>query len=83
MLSKYDALIIGIRAYNVNNELTDKTNEILNFVKNGGNVIVQYNTSRGINSMNFAPYNFNISRKRVSQENSKVNILNPFGILSP
>ena len=77
MLSKYDALIIGIRAYNINNQLTDKTNEILNFVKNGGNVIVQYNTSRGINSKNFAPYNFNISRKRVSQENSKVNILNP------
>ena len=77
VLSKYDALIIGIRAYNVNSQLIEKTDEIIDFAKKGGNVIVQYNTSRGVDSKNFAPYDFKISRKRVSQENSKVNILNP------
>ena len=76
VLSNYDALIIGIRAYNVNKNLFEKTNEIHNYVKNGGNVLVQYNTSRGVNVKDFAPYNFNISRNRTSQENSKVEIIN-------
>ena len=76
ILSNYDALIIGIRAYNVNEKLIEKTKEIHNYVRNGGNVIVQYNTSRGINVDDFAPYNFTISRNRTSQENSNVDILN-------
>ena len=76
ILSNYDALIIGIRAYNVNEKLSEKTKEIHNYVRNGGNVIVQYNTSRGINVDDFAPYNFTISRNRTSQENSNVDILN-------
>ena len=76
ILSNYDALIIGIRAYNVNKKLIEKTKEIHNYVKNGGNVLVQYNTSRGIDVKDFAPYSFNISRNRTSQENSKVDIIN-------
>ena len=76
ILSNYDALIIGIRAYNVNKKLIEKTNEIHNYVKNGGNVLVQYNTSRGIDVKDFAPYSFNISRNRTSEENSKVDIIN-------
>ena len=76
ILSNYDALIIGIRAYNVNKKLIEKTKEIHNYVQNGGNVLVQYNTSRGIDVKDFAPYSFNISRNRTSQENSKVDIIN-------
>ncbi len=76
ILSNYDALIIGIRAYNVNKKLIEKTKEIHDYVKNGGNVLVQYNTSRGIDVKDFAPYSFNISRNRTSQENSKVDIIN-------
>ena len=76
ILSNYDALIIGIRAYNVNKNLIEKTKEIHNYVKNGGNVLVQYNTSRGIDVKDFAPYSFNISRNRTSEENSKVDIIN-------
>ena len=76
ILSNYDALIIGIRAYNVNKKLIEKTKEIHNYVKNGGNVLVQYNTSRGIDVKDFAPYSFNISRNRTSEENSKVDIIN-------
>ena len=49
----------------------------MNFVENGGTVIVQYNTSRGIKANDFAPYDFNISRNRVSQENSSVKIIDP------
>ncbi len=76
ILSNYDALIIGIRAYNVNERLIEKTKEIHDYVRNGGNVIVQYNTSRGIDVDDFAPYNFTLSRNRTSQENSEVEILN-------
>ena len=41
----------------------------------GGNVIVQYNTSRNIDVNTFAPFPFKLSRNRVSQENSFVKIL--------
>ena len=53
-------------------------NAILNeFVKNGGNVIVQYNTSRGIDEGAIGPYPFHLSRKRVTKEEAKPTFLAP------
>jgi len=74
-LLNYDALIIGIRAFNINKSLPEIKPIIMEFMNEGGNVIVQYNTSRGIDVNNFAPYPFKLSRNRVSQENSVVEIL--------
>ena len=74
-LSEYDALIIGIRAFNVDKSLPEIKPELMKFMNGGGNVIIQYNTSRGINVDDFAPYPFKLSRNRVSQENSSVEIL--------
>lgn len=74
-LLSYDALIIGIRAFNINKSLPEIKPIIMEFMNEGGNVIVQYNTSRGIDINNFAPYPFKLSRNRVSQENSVVEIL--------
>ena len=77
-LQKFDALIVGIRAYNTVNELSFKQNTILDYVKNGGNVIVQYNTShRLLVKENLAPYTLQLSRDRVTDENAEVKFLAP------
>jgi hypothetical protein len=76
-LAKYDAVVLGIRAYNVVEELKFKQRYILDYAKNGGTVIVQYNTaSRWANQFeNIAPFKLEISRDRVTNENSEVEII--------
>ncbi len=76
-LDKFDAIVIGIRAYNVVDELKFKQRFLLDYVKDGGNLIVQYNTAGRWNK-NFtvqAPYELKLSRDRVTDENAKVTIL--------
>ncbi len=76
-LDKFDAIVIGIRAYNVVDELKFKQRFLLDYVKDGGNLIVQYNTAGRWNK-NFtvqAPYELKLSRDRVTDENSEVTIL--------
>ena len=72
-LQKYDAIVLGIRAYNVVNELKFKQKHLLAYVENGGNMIVQYNTNRGVNVA--APFELKLSRDRVTDEFSEVRIL--------
>lgn len=74
-LAPYQTIIVGIRAYNTS-ESMKSGNALLNeFAENGGNVIVQYNTSRGIKSDQIGPYKLQLSRKRVTKEDSEVNFL--------
>lgn len=76
-LKGYDAVVLGIRAYNVIEELKFKQRFILDYVKDGGTVIVQYNTANrwGNQFKNIAPYALEISRDRVTNEDSEVRIL--------
>ena len=79
-LREYDALIFGVRAFNVDKSLTQLKPQIMSYIENGGNVILQYNTSSRWNNLDlnsFLPHNLNISRNRVSEENAPVTILNP------
>jgi LmbE family N-acetylglucosaminyl deacetylase len=78
-LRNYDAIVLGIRAYNVLEELKFKQRFILEYVEQGGNVIVQYNTANrwGNQFENIAPYELEISRDRVTNEDSEVRILTP------
>ncbi|TVZ51544.1 PIG-L family deacetylase [Dokdonia sp. Hel_I_53] len=76
MLSQFDAVVIGIRAYNVIKSLQTKQPLLLEYVKNGGTLITQYNTSgRWANTNVGAPYDLKLSRDRVTDENSEVRIL--------
>ena len=77
MLEKMDAVVLGIRAYNVLDELPFKNDILLNYVREGGTMVVQYNTSgRGSRDFsNLAPYPLKLSRDRVSDETAKVTIL--------
>jgi len=76
-LSEFDAIVMGIRAYNVISDLQFKQRYLLDYVKNGGNLIVQYNTAgrRGFNVPDFSPYELNLSTDRVTDENAKVSFL--------
>ncbi|RLD30195.1 MAG: LmbE family protein [Bacteroidetes bacterium] len=76
-LAKFDAIVVGIRAYNIVDELKFKQKYLLDFVENGGNMIVQYNTSRGLNAKQFSPYHLKLSRDRVTDENAEVRLINP------
>ena len=72
-LQTYDAIVLGVRAYNVVKELKFKQKYLLAFVENGGNMIVQYNTNRGVDVA--APFELKLSRDRVTDEFSEVRIL--------
>jgi LmbE family N-acetylglucosaminyl deacetylase len=76
-LSKFDAVVVGIRAYNILEDIRYKQQDLFDFVENGGNMIVQYNTSFRLKVDNIAPYDLSLSRDRVTDENSEVTFLNP------
>ncbi|NJO24974.1 MAG: ThuA domain-containing protein [Bacteroidia bacterium] len=74
-LKQFDAVVAGVRAYNVH-EWLNTVNDVLNdYVKNGGNYLVQYNTNSFVGPARFkmGPYPFVISRNRITDEDSKVN----------
>ena len=72
-LQKFDAIVVGIRAYNTVSILKFKQKFLLKYVENGGNLIVQYNTNRGVDVG--APFNLELSRDRVTDEFAKVTVL--------
>ncbi|MDQ3047975.1 MAG: PIG-L family deacetylase [Bacteroidota bacterium] len=78
-LDKYDAIITGIRAYNTNDRLQIHYSKLMDFVKNGGNLIVQYNTNNRIGPVQakIGPYPFTISRDRVTNEKAEIKFSNP------
>lgn len=76
-LKRFDAVVIGIRAYNTVEDLKFKQDILFDFVENGGNMIVQYNTSHRLKVNNLAPYKLQLSRDRVTDEFAEVTFLNP------
>jgi len=78
-LSKYNAIVSGVRAYNTNDRLQVHYARLMDYVKNGGNLIVQYNTNNRIGPVvaKIGPYPFTIARDRVTNENAVVSFSNP------
>ena len=76
-LNRFDAVVIGIRAYNTIDELKFKQQILFDFVEKGGNMIVQYNTNSRLKVDKLAPYDLTLSRDRVTDENAEVTILDP------
>ncbi|MFT4023035.1 MAG: PIG-L family deacetylase [Flavihumibacter sp.] len=76
-LSRYDAIITGVRAYNIKESLNGHYDRLMQYVWQGGNLIVQYNTSSQIGPLRakIGPYPFNISRTRVTDEKAAVTVL--------
>ena len=78
-LSQYDAIITGVRAYNIKTSLLTYYNKLMKYIENGGNLIVQYNTSDQVGTARakIGPYPFSISRTRVTDENAAIRVLDP------
>ena len=76
-LSDFDAIITGIRIYNVNDRMKFLQPKLLKYVENGGTLLVQYNVNNGLKLQDIGPYPFKISRNRVTEEDSKVTFLAP------
>ena len=73
-LKKYDALVVGIRAYNTVDRLKTQQPEILQYIEAGGNVVVQYVVSRGTVIPEIGPYPMTMSSDRVTVEDAPVTL---------
>ncbi len=78
-LQQYDAVVLGVRAYNTNERIKFQNPILLEYAKQGGTLMVQYNTTRRlkITSAEIGPYPFKLSRDRVSVEEAEVRLLAP------
>ncbi len=76
-LRTLDVVVLGVRALNTNERLQHAMGDLLEYVKNGGTMIVQYNTNFDLEVDKFSPFPLNLSRDRVTEENSEVRILKP------
>ena len=76
-LVKFDAIVMGIRAYNTVPELEFKQVELNRYIESGGNLILQYNTSHRLITKDIAPFQIELSRDRVTDEFSEVSFLAP------
>ena len=74
-LSQYDAIISGVRAYNVNERLNLMQPKLMDYVNSGGTFLVQYNVNNPLLVQNIGPYPFKLSRDRVTEENAVVTFL--------
>ncbi len=75
-LSRFDAIVTGVRAYNVRPDLMANQGRLMDYVSNGGTLVVQYNVlERGVAAETLArigPYPIHIGRERVSVEEAPV-----------
>lgn len=76
-LEKFDAIVVGIRAYNILPQLAFVQPILNKYVENGGTMIVQYNTNHALVTEDIAPYSLKISKDRVTDEFSEVKMLDP------
>lgn len=76
-LSQFDAIVIGVRAYNTLENIKYKQQLLFDFVAKGGNMVVQYNTNSRLKVDALAPYDLELSRDRVTDEHAEVTFLNP------
>lgn len=76
-LKQYDAIIIGIRAYNVSPNANQWLPILLNYAEQGGTVLAQYNVNSRMSTNKFGPYPFEINRERVTEEDAKVTFTDP------
>lgn len=77
-LKKYDAVVIGIRAYNTVERLKFHQPKLFDYAKQGGTVVVQYNTNGTlVPDAEITPYKLKISRDRTTVEEAEMRLLAP------
>jgi LmbE family N-acetylglucosaminyl deacetylase len=77
-LGRFDTIVVGIRAYDVRTDVREHNRRLLDYVSQGGTLIVLYNQSVSIfNEGRYTPYPATLSNARVSVEEMPVEILEP------
>ena len=77
-LKVFDAVVIGVRAFNVRTDLVAQLPALFNYVQAGGNVIEQYNRpGRDLKTDQLTPYSLHLSNDRVTDETAPVTFLAP------
>jgi LmbE family N-acetylglucosaminyl deacetylase len=77
-LSRYRTIVLGVRAYDTQKDVVANNQKLLDYLSNGGTLIVQNNNSvSDFNTGHFTPYPAELSRARVSVEEAPVHILAP------
>lgn len=78
-LSQYDAIVVGVRAYELRPELAGANQRLLDYVSNGGTLVVQYNRDYVWDKLLPAPYSAKIGTPtpRITDETAAVKFLKP------
>jgi hypothetical protein len=80
-LKTFDAIVIGVRAFNVRTDLAPQMPALLAYVENGGTVVAQYNTPGGLKTPQLGPYSLalsgNLPQNRVTDPKAVVTLLAP------
>ena len=76
-LVNFDAIVLGIRAYNTNDRAKFYQKFLHSYTENGGTLIVQYNTNSRLKVDAAAPFPLKLSNNRVTEEDAKVRMINP------
>lgn len=76
-LSGYDAIVTGVRLYNVNDQIKYMQPKLMKYVENGGILLVQYNVNSPLKIDNLGPYPFKLTRDRTTEEDALVTLLQP------
>jgi LmbE family N-acetylglucosaminyl deacetylase len=78
-LSKYTAIVVGVRAYELRPELASANKRLLDYVSAGGTLVVQYNRDFIWNKFLPAPYHATIGNPtpRITDETAEVKFLKP------
>ncbi len=74
-IEKYKTIVVGIRAFNVEESMAQKSKMLWEYAKKGGTLIIQYNTSRNLQVSQIAPMPLQLSRLRVTDENSPIEFI--------
>lgn len=77
-LQRFDVIVVGIRAYDVRQDVREHNRRLLDYVAQGGTLLVQYNQNvSAFNAGNYTPYPARLGNRRVSVEEAPVRILVP------
>jgi hypothetical protein len=76
-LKRFDAVVTGVRAFNVRTDWGDGLAALFAYVEGGGNVIVQYNRPDNLKTDRLAPFDLKLSSQRITDENAPVTFLAP------
>jgi LmbE family N-acetylglucosaminyl deacetylase len=76
-LREFDAVVIGVRAFNTRTDLIPRLPALFAYVEGGGTVVALYNRPNGLQSVQLAPYPLRLSELRVTDENAAMTLLAP------